>query len=186
MREADDPESPEVLERLRRGDPRAFETLVATYQQRVFGVALRMLGSRAEAEEVAQEAFLRAHRGLAEFRRDARLSTWLYSIASRLCLTRLASAERRYGRAGEETLLRLRSGDADPASALEQGELEAALQRAIAELPEDRRLVVILRDLEGLTYEEIAAALELPIGTVRSRLHRARMDLKEKMERFLP
>ena len=73
-----------------------------------------------------------------------------------------------------------------PDAMLEQTELEAALHRAIAELPDERRIVVVLRDLEGLSYEEIAAALELPTGTVRSRLHRARLDLKDKLERFLP
>jgi RNA polymerase sigma-70 factor (ECF subfamily) len=83
-------------------------------------------------------------------------------------------------------LAELRDTGPDPVEALERSELESALHRAIAELPEDRRVVVVLRDLEGLAYEEIAAALELPLGTVRSRLHRARMDLKEKLERFLP
>jgi len=175
-----------LVEAVRRGDPRAFEDLVRAYQHRVFAVALRMLGSRAEAEEVAQEVFLRVHRAIADFRGEAKLSTWLYAIASRLCLNRLASGERRAIREGEETLTRLASSHAGPGDELERSELETALQRAIAELPEDRRIVVVLRDLEGLAYEEIAAALELELGTVRSRLHRARMDLKAKLERFLP
>src|SRR5438128_12667788 len=84
----------QLVDRLRRGEPRAFEELVIASQHRVFGVALRMLGSRAEAEEIAQEVFLRAHRAIAEFRGEARLGTWLYAIASRLCLNRLASPER--------------------------------------------------------------------------------------------
>jgi RNA polymerase sigma-70 factor (ECF subfamily) len=172
-------------DRLRRGDPRAFEELVIAYQHRVFGVALRMLRNRGEAEEIAQEVFLRVHRAVEDFRGEAKLSTWLYAITSRLCLTRLASGERRMAREGEESLERLRA-DADPAAHAERGELEAALQRAITELPEERRVVVVLRDFEGLSYEEIAAALDLPLGTVRSRLHRARTDLKEKLERFLP
>ena len=176
----------QMVDRVRRGDPRAFEELVVAHQHRVFGVALRMLRNRAEAEEVAQEVFLRVHRALDDFRGEAKLSTWLYAIASRLCLNRLAASERRLAREGEETLGRLASGDDDPADTLERSELETALQRAIAELPDDRRLVVVLRDLEGLSYEEIAAALDLPLNTVRSRLHRARMDLKEKLERFLP
>ncbi len=174
----------ELLDRLRRGDPRAFEALVIAYQHRVFGVALRMLRNRAEAEEVAQEVFLRVHRAIAGFRGEAKLSTWLYAIASRLCLNRLATGERRLAREGEESLERLRA-DADPAAHVERAELEAALQRAIDELPGERRIVVVLRDVEGLAYEEIAEALELPLNTVRSRLHRARMDLKEKLERFL-
>jgi len=219
-----------LVDRLRQGDPRAFEDLVIAYQHRVFGVALRMLGSRAEAEDLAQEVFVRVHDAIAEFRGDAKLSTWLYTIASRLCLNHLASSERRMIREGEETLTRLASSHASPAAELERNELEAALHRAIAELPEERRMiregeetltrlasshaspaaelerseleaalhraiaelpeerriVVVLRDLEGLSYEDIAAVLELELGTVRSRLHRARMDLKEKLERFLP
>jgi RNA polymerase sigma-70 factor (ECF subfamily) len=175
-----------LVDRLRRGDPRAFEDLVIAYQHRVFGVALRMLGNRAEAEELAQEVFLRVHRSIGEFRGEAKLSTWLYAIASRLCLNRLTSGERRAVRQGEETLLRLASREVGPAEEVERSELETALHRAIAELGEERRIVVVLRDLEGLSYEEIAAALELELGTVRSRLHRARMDLREKLERFLP
>jgi RNA polymerase sigma-70 factor (ECF subfamily) len=176
----------QLVDRLRRGDPRAFEELVIAYQHRVFGVALRMLGSRAEAEEAAQEVFLRAHRAIGDFRGDAKLSTWLYAIASRLCMNRLASGERRLLREGEETLARIPSGHASPADELERSERDAALHRAIAELSDERRMVVVLRDLEGLSYEEIASALDLELGTVRSRLHRARMDLKEKLERFLP
>jgi RNA polymerase sigma-70 factor (ECF subfamily) len=186
VREAEAGDAPRFLDRLRAGDAPAFEDLVMTYQHRVFGVALRMLGNRAEAEEVAQEAFVRAHRALGEFRGDAKLSTWLYAITSRLCLNRLASGERRMARQGEDALLRLSDAGPRPDAALERRELEAALGRAIADLPEDRRIVVVLRDLEGLSYEEIAQVLELELGTVRSRLHRARAELKEKLERFLP
>lgn len=186
MREAEAGDAPRFLDRLRAGDAPAFEELVMTYQHRVFGVALRMLGNPAEAEEVAQEAFVRAHRALGEFRGDAKLSTWLYAITSRLCLNRLATGERRMARQGEDALLRLSDAGPRPDAALERRELEAALGRAIAELPEDRRIVVVLRDVEGLSYEEIAQVLELTLGTVRSRLHRARADLKEKLERFLP
>jgi RNA polymerase sigma-70 factor, ECF subfamily len=175
---------PEFLHRLRAGDVRAFEELVAAHQHRIFGVALRMLGSAAEAEEVAQEVFLRAHRALAGFRGDAKLSTWLYGIAARLCLNRRASASGRMVREGEEMLTRIASAQPDPATRLERSELWTALRQAIADLPAERRVVVVLRDIEGLSYEEIARALELEPGTVRSRLHRARMDLKEKLERF--
>jgi RNA polymerase sigma-70 factor (ECF subfamily) len=179
-------DSAEFVGRLRAGDRHAFEELVQTQQHRVYGLALRMLGNTAEAEDVAQEAFLRAHRGLAEFRGEARLSTWLYAIVSRLCLNRLSGSERRLTRDGEETLSRIADARPGPDQALEQGELEEALHRAIGELPEERRIVVVLRDVEGLAYEEIAEVLDLPAGTVRSRLHRARLDLKEKLERFFP
>ncbi len=176
----------DLVARLRAGDAGAFEDLVRRYQHRVFGVAVRMLASAAEAEEIAQEVFLRVHRSIGEFRGEARLSTWLYAIASRLCLNRLATADRRRPREGDETLLRLPSGVPDASAVLERGELEAALHEAIAGLPEDRRIVVVLRDLEGLAYEDIAVVLDLELGTVRSRLHRARLELKAKLERFLP
>jgi RNA polymerase sigma-70 factor (ECF subfamily) len=183
MRESLGADPPGLVERLRAGDPRAFEELVIAYQHRVFGVALRMLGSRAEAEEIAQEVFLRAHRALADFRGDARLGTWLYAIASRLCLNRLASADRRVAR-GDAALAEVPAAAPDAADAAEHAQRDAALRAAIAELPEERRIVLVLRDIEGLTYDEIAEALALEPGTVRSRLHRARMKLKDKLEPF--
>jgi len=183
MREALGADPPGLLERLRAGDARAFEELVIAYQHRVFGVALRMLGSRAEAEEIAQEVFLRAYRAIGEFRGEARLGTWLYGIASRLCLNRLASPDRRLAR-GDEALADVAAPTPDAASAAERAERDAALRAAIAGLPEDRRLVLVLRDVEGLSYEEIAETLAIDPGTVRSRLHRARLQLKEKLERF--
>jgi RNA polymerase sigma-70 factor (ECF subfamily) len=183
MRETLGADPPGLLQRLRAGDPHAFEELVIAYQHRVFGVALRMLGSRAEAEEIAQEVFLRAHRAIADFRGEARLGTWLYAIASRLCLNRLASPDRRVAR-GDDVLMDVAASTPDAAVAAERAELDAALRAAIAELPDDRRLVLVLRDVEGLSYEQIAEALALDPGTVRSRLHRARMQLKEKLERF--
>ena len=183
MRETLGADPPGLLERLRAGDPEAFETLVISYQHRVFGVAVRMLGSRAEAEEIAQEVFLRAHRALGEFRGEARLSTWLYAIASRLCLNRLASPDRRVLR-GDDALADVPAPLADAGAAAERAERDAAVRQAIAELPEDRRIVLVLRDIEGLSYEEIAEALALELNTVRSRLHRARQQLRDKLERF--
>jgi RNA polymerase sigma-70 factor (ECF subfamily) len=172
-----------LVEALKHGDAKAFETFVLTYQHRVFGIALRMLGDRSEAEDVAQEAFLRVFRSIREFRGESKLSTWLYSITSRLCLNRLKSGERRR-REGAAVLARIANGHPDPAESLEESELEQAVRQAIAELDEDRRIVVVLRDLHGLSYEEIAEALDLELGTVRSRLHRARMELKQRLERF--
>ena len=141
------PDPPGLVERLRAGDPVAFEELVRTYQHRVFGVAVRMLGNAAEAEEIAQEVFLRVHRSVGEFRGEAKLSTWLYAITSRLCLNRLASAERRHSRASPEALEDVPAGDTG--GGLEREEVTTALRQAIAALPEERRIVVVLRDVEG-------------------------------------
>ena len=180
------PEDPALLEALRRREPEAFERLVLAYQHRVFSIALRMLRDRGEAEEVAQEVFLRVHRSIGEFRGEAKLSTWLYAIASRLCLNRLKGGYHRRRETHEAlALARVADGHPNPGATLEASELEAALHRAIAELDAERRIVVVLRDLHGLAYEEIAAALGLELGTVRSRLHRARMELKERLEPFL-
>lgn len=179
------PEDLALVESLRRGESEAFERLVLIYQHRVFSIALRMLGDRGEAEELAQEVFLRVHRSIRAFRGEAKLSTWLYAITSRLCLNRLKSP----GRArevGETRLALIADAHPNPSATLEASELEAELHRAIAELDDERRIVVVLRDLHGLEYEEIAAALDLPLGTVRSRLHRARMELKKRLERFFP
>jgi RNA polymerase sigma-70 factor (ECF subfamily) len=185
MREGLTDDAP-LLARLRAGDARAFEELVTTYQHRVFAVSLRMLSNRAEAEEIAQETFLRAHRALAEFRGEARLGTWLYAIASRLCLNRLASGPRRHERSDDIALSQAPAEGADAVGALERDELAAALHEAVAALPEERRIVVVLRDLEGLSYEDIGEVLGVPLNTVRTRLHRARLDLKAKLERWLP
>lgn len=185
MREDAAPDSPDLLRRLRAGDTEAFEELVRTHQHRVFAVALRMLGRRAEAEEVAQDAFVRAYRAIADFRGDSRLSTWLYAITSRLCLNRLAAARRQAGAEGEETLLRVPSGHGNPGSEAERRELGEALRVAIAALPEERRIVLVLRDLEGLSYEEIGQVLGLEPGTVRSRLHRARLEIRSRLEGHL-
>ena len=185
MRGEGEAESAGFLDRLRAGDAGAFERLVTEYQHRVFGVALRMLGSRAEAEDVAQEVFLRVYRSVAGFRGEASLSTWLYGITSRLCLSRLVSAGSRQARLSEPVNDDTVRDPGDPAASAERAELGAALAEAIAALPDERRIVVILRDVEGLSYEEIATALDLEPGTVRSRLHRARMEIKDRLERFL-
>jgi RNA polymerase sigma-70 factor, ECF subfamily len=178
------PELDHLVDGLRRGDGAAFEALVRAAQHRIYGVAFRMLRNRAEAEEVAQDVFLRVYRSIAEFRGEARLSTWLYGVAARLCLNRLARADRR-GRVASDDLADVADAGVDPIGSLESAELTRALEVAIGELPEERRIVVVLRDIQGLAYEEIAAALGIELGTVRSRLHRARMELKDKLERFV-
>jgi RNA polymerase sigma-70 factor (ECF subfamily) len=186
-----------LVERARTGDARAFEALVRRYERWVFTLALRMVGDRAEAEDIAQEVFLKAYRGLEGFRGASRFSTWLYSIASHHCLSALASRSRtatslsfggRSGAGGEDPpspLDRLPDGAPRADAILEGRDLARTVQAELAKLPEDHRLVLILRDIQGMAYAEIAQTLGLELGTVRSRLHRARMDLKARLRPHL-
>lgn len=177
---AEAPEPDVLLDRARRGDERAFAHLLRLHQNRVYDLLVRMLGDRAEAEDVTQEVFVAFHRALPAFRGDSRVSTWLFRIAKNHCLNRLKYRSRRgegqhveldaLDRAGAE-------GPEAPDRALERRRTGARVQAAIATLPEEQRLVVVLRDIEGLSYEEIAAVLEQPEGTVKSRLHRGRLAL---------
>ena len=188
----EDPDS-HLVERAQAGDARAFEALVRRYERWVFTLALRMVGDRGEAEDVAQDVFLKAYAGLPGFRGSSRFSTWLYAIASHHCLNHLASRARR---PVPESSLRPPGSDADDPPGpierfadeapradvlLERQETARQVQEAMLGLTEDHRLVLVLREIQGLSYEEIAEALGAEVGTVRSRLHRARMALKLRL-----
>jgi len=190
---ASDEDAP-LVDRARAGDAGAFEVLVRRHQRWVFTLALRMLGNTAEAEDMAQEIFLKAYRGLKGFKGASRFSTWLHTIASHHCLNSLEARRRQplahqhgSNRAGHSShdpppiLDHL----ADPApradSLLEQADLARTVQAALAELTEDHRIVLVLRDIQGLSYDEIARTLGLELGTVRSRLHRARMEMRTRL-----
>jgi RNA polymerase sigma-70 factor (ECF subfamily) len=183
------------LSRLRARDERAFQELVHDYGDRVFNLVLRMVGSRAEAEDIAQEVFVTVFKSVETFRGESRFSTWLLRIAANHAKNRIKYLARRATSKGglddapESALADLDVGKAvmhahvqSPDALLEAAERGSALERAIAPLDEDQRLVVILRDVEELSYEEICEITGLPEGTVKSRLHRARMALKEQIE----
>ena len=167
-----------------RGDPRAFGELVARHERRIYGLCLRILANREDAEDATQEAFLAALRKAASFRRAAAFSTWLYRIA----VNAATDQARRRGRA--------RTAPLDPedaglavASGGELGEVVAsavAVQTALAKVPEEFRVAVVLCDIEGLTYEEIAATLGIKLGTVRSRIHRGRVQLRQALAHLAP
>jgi len=173
------------LRRLQRGEPRAFAELVRLHKDRVFSLTLRMLGDRDEAEDVSQEVLVAVHRHLPRFRGDCRLSTWIYRVARNHCLNRIKYLSRRTGEGpGEvegaeaaETAGRLLSAPERPDRALLGAEERQKVQQALQRLEAPSRLLVVLRDIEGMSYDEIARVAELPEGTVKSRLHRARAAL---------
>jgi len=179
----------QLVMRAKRGDMDAFGELVERYEQKIFNLAYRMMGDPEDGADMAQEAFLRAFKALRGFRGDASFSTWLYRVASNVCLDEL----RRRGRRGEVSLdnpvateqgqLRreVRDTAAGPAELVERREAEAAVHRAIGLLPDDYRAVVLLRDIEGLSYSDLAQVLGWPMGTVKSRLNRARARLREML-----
>jgi len=171
----------ELVRRAQRGERGAFDLLVLRYQHKVVKLVARLLRDRTEAEDVAQEAFVKAYRALGSFRGDSAFYTWLYRIAVNTARNALASRQRRplQYEAGlsesEQSAVesRMRHTDTPEAQALSE-EIHQTVNRAIGELPEDLRTAIILREVEGLSYEEIAAAMDCPVGTVRSRIFRAR------------
>lgn len=191
-----DPEAERALvERLRRRDEAAFNLFVRAYQQKVFTVVSRMLGNRADAEDLAQEVFITVFRSIESFRGDAKLNTWLYRVAINHCKNRIKYLDRR-ARKGSRELeetpeLAIADGGgvmtpiARPDERAQGTELERVVQEALGRIDPDHREVIVLRELEGLSYEEIMAITGLAEGTVKSRLHRARVALKEAIERGL-
>ena len=153
----------------RAGDTAAFAELVRRHQGLVYRVALRMLGSDADAQDAAQDTFVRAWRGLHGFRGQSTVATWLYRIVTNRCLN-LIAARRETAELAEDTV----SGSQDTERLVEQIAQLDAISRAVVALPPDQRAALVLRDYEGLSYEEVAEILQISVGAVKSRLHRAR------------
>ncbi|MDQ6822071.1 MAG: sigma-70 family RNA polymerase sigma factor [Actinomycetota bacterium] len=164
-----------LLAAAQEGDVDAFEELVRRHQAAVYRVAMRMLGSRADAQDATQETFVRAWRALPRFRRGSVVSTWLYTIVTRRCLDLIAG---RKPTAPFDTL-ELQS-QTDPARAAEERERLRAVTRAIGGLPPDQRAALILREFEGLSYQEVADVLNSSLAAVKGRIHRARLTVIEQ------
>lgn len=165
-----------------KGDIDAFETLLGLYQNKVYGLALRMCGSEEDAWDVAQEAFLAVWRALPGFRGESGFSTWLYRLTANAAIDCLRREKKRRGELsieGGELPLSLPDAGPSPQEAAEGGELRAAVNAALARLTDQHRTVLILRELQELSYEEIAGALGLDLGTVKSRISRARKALRK-------
>lgn len=178
-----------LVEAFRKGKPDAFEAIVRAHQDRVYSFCARMLSDREDALDAAQEVFLSAWRNLAGFRGEAALSTWLLRIAANRCLNRIRRrkvlSEREtpwpetVGEEGERPAFQPEGGEEDrPDRVAETREMGEILTEALSRLDPDSRWMVLLSDVEGFSYAEVAALAEVPVGTVKSRLHRARMSLR--------
>jgi RNA polymerase sigma-70 factor (ECF subfamily) len=174
------------VDRAKRGDRRAFDALVLKYQQKIVKLAMRYVRDPSEALDVAQEAFIKAYRALPGFRGESAFYTWLYRIAINVAKNYVVSAQRQplqWPTEGPDDEPRepgpeLRD-DETPEGLAMQAQLQETVERAISALPEELRTAIVLRELEGLSYEEIAVAMDCPVGTVRSRIFRAREAIDE-------
>lgn len=165
------------------GDTEAFGYLVQKYQDRLFNGIVIVMRNPQEAEDVVQEAFVLAYTKLISFRGHSAFFTWLYRIAYNLAISRLRRQKKHLSleRQRETNGLDLSDTEVSPSANIEHQEQMAQLEQAMGRLTEEHRSILVLREIEGMDYEAIAEILDLPIGTVRSRLHRARDQLKEKL-----
>ena len=182
----------ELVRRVQRGDSTAFDALVRKYQHRIIGLIGRYIPDWSECQDVAQETFLRAYRALGNFRGDAQFYTWLHRIAVNTAKNHLVSQNRRPP-AGDidiadaeqiDTGIRLRDNDTPEHELLRQ-EIEQTVMRVVNQLPEELRVAITLREMDGLSYEDIAAQMDCPIGTVRSRIFRAREAIDAELKPLL-
>ncbi len=191
---SDEENEAEFVARLVARDEGAFNQLVLTYERRVFATVFRMLGRRDEAEDLSQEVFVQVFKAIDQFRGESKLSTWIYRIAVNLCKNRSKYNSRRHvgkqddvdamaDRAAFTSAKGVSVGDTSRPDELVEGmQLEAVVKRAIDQIPPDFREVLVLADVQELSYEEIGAITGLPEGTVKSRIHRARAQLRKRVE----
>lgn len=177
-------EERQMIERAIRGDARAFEDLMTAHERRMFAVAMRMFGNREDAEDCLQDAMLRIYRAISGFKFQSSFSTWVYRITMNTCLDELRKRKNRQS-ASLDGLLDSGWTPADGQDTPEQhairSEIRGSICAFIRELPEDMRAAVVLRDVQGLSYEDIAASLDTNVGTVKSRISRGREKLREKI-----
>ena len=176
----------ELVEKARRGDQSAFEQLVLDNQNRVYSLALRLCGNREEAADLSQEAFVKAWQGLSAFQGESSFATWVYRLTTNVCIDHLRRQRRRQNIDSGASLDDEDSGwtepadwNQDPQRKLEESERSRALSRGLEKLPDHQRQVLVMRELSGLSYQEIGEKLDLDLGTVKSRLARARLALRK-------
>lgn len=172
-----------LLQKAQEGDRKAFEALVALHSRRVYNLALGYTGRHHDAEEIAQTVFVKVWKALPQFRGASAFSTWLYRLTLNACTDHYRRERKRRGDLSldDPDLSPIRDAAPSPEEIVIQREEEAILRKALAELPEQHRVILILREMDGLDYQEIAQVLEIQVGTVKSRLARARRALREKL-----
>jgi len=177
-----------IIGRFKNGDEAAFEELIINYQDRIYNLCLYMLGNRHDAEDAAQDTFLKAYRSLNDFKPKASLYTWLYRIAVNTCIDhkRKPFFESIFRRSdtGTEMVIDYPSVLPSPEKVYESKQIQYALQKALIKLSPKLRAVIVLKEMEGLSYEEIADTLDVSIGTVKSRISRAREELRTLLKDF--
>ncbi len=189
-----DPPDQQLVEQAQRGDQSAFRALVERHQRRIYGLALGMLKDTDAARDVVQDAFIKVHQHLAEFQGSSNFYTWLYRIATNLCLDRMRRA-RRFAHVEFDEAVANDDDDTfevsphrlgfDPARALEDKEIRERLARALEHLSEHHRAAILLREVDGLSYKEIAEVMGCSEGTVMSRLFHARKRMQEMLRSFV-
>ena len=175
-----------LLEKAKDGDVASFEELIEGYQKKIFNLAYRIIGNYDDAADMAQEALIRIFRSIASFKEQSSFSTWIYRITTNVCLDeirkrknkKVISLDEEIRMEDGEMKRQFMSDDIQPDAAAEQKELRTIVSNAINSLPEDQKIVITLRDIQGLSYDEISTVLNCPAGTVKSRINRARQALK--------
>lgn len=171
----------ELIARLQARDETAFEELIRLYEKKIYALCVRMCGNAEDAEEAAQDTFLALWRGIDRFRQESALSTWIYRLASNACIDLMRRRRKSEGSVSlDDEALFLDAADPapQPPQALEQREAQRLLQEGLMSLPAEYRSILLLREVEGLTYSEISETLELELGTVKSRISRGRTLLR--------
>jgi RNA polymerase sigma-70 factor, ECF subfamily len=173
----------DLIERFKQGDPSAFETIARKHQDRVYNLCRYMLRDPRNAQDAAQDVFLKTYRALKDFRPGASLYTWIYRIAMNTCLD-YRRKSRREEFSSEPLTGDLPSDEHSPHQLYESGEIRDSIQQALQKLPEKLRAAIVLREIEGLSYEEIAEVLHTSAGTVKSRIARAREQLRHLLRKI--
>jgi len=177
-----------VITRFKKGDSSAFEEIILKYQDKIFNLCRHMLGNPDDAQDAAQDVFLKAYQALSKFQPEASLYTWLYRIATNTCIDyrRKPVFESLFGHTEEgEKLIHDRPSDSpSPEKLVQSKQIDTALQKGLGKLSPKLRAIIVLKEIEDLSYEEIAETLDISMGTVKSRIARAREELQKTMKNF--